>query len=713
MSDYPGDFLLHTPVNVPEDEGTFLLPVCINQTQLVLLLDYYERGMWSIYNPMNPALDFSGLMPVLEAMAFVNQPEMTSCGAEMPDEDGCREFKPEVAFITYLPNDPFQTPNYTPPGYLLPPWYTNPGIPLPGVIPTDAMVNFTSLPLFGNLPDLIASGLPRAQIHFEGEGELEIEFVQIPQGGYVLVVVDGNPLNNRLYDLNAVPLTDLEAIEAIFDIVIGQALNASITCELKFATPGEHVVDITFLPQVSDDVIFGMGGGIRRVSLCGLSEVEDVEPVQIETFNDGCGLRWRPNSQHDWIVLNDNICGEDGQDGTDGQDGADGQDGEDGTDGTNGTNGTNGQDGASAELRVTGNTLEWRQSDNSPTWAALYDLSSLEGEDGTDGTDGQNGLGFGQSFYGFDYRCRAAVALWGVIRESLVYGLSRYYADRAASITRDQGYYQSYFTMYPRNTLNTTFFGALAAASLPQVLAVRDWLLADPNLACQIFEVMNFNARVNSDTERTAIVNSIMLATPGGWTANQSSIVRERILAMTLNEMSMWMQIGIGSTADTSLCLDCVPDQSVTWNKAWSYRNGTFADNSNIVTGQWFSGDGWRELSSGGGAVIEIPYWINKLCLTGDSLGATSVRLEIWDIARNTMMASRSFTEPGGGTVSDVTLEFDWEAFLGAGGAAENGVRVKVFGTAGFAGYRGAIAGVSVKGRGDAPPSGSIGYGCI
>src|SRR5690606_38105961 len=49
--------------------------------------------------------------------------------AETPQQ-GCIDYAPNAPMLQYAPNDPFQTPDLTPEGYLLPPWYANPAIPL-------------------------------------------------------------------------------------------------------------------------------------------------------------------------------------------------------------------------------------------------------------------------------------------------------------------------------------------------------------------------------------------------------------------------------------------------------------------------------------------------------------------------------------------------------------------------------------------------------
>lgn len=189
------------------------------------------------------------------------------------DEDcsKCRDYLPEHPLIKYYPNDPFRTPDYTPPGYELPPWYTNPGVPLPGVIPTDAMVNLLSL---AEIPiAALAEGMPRFEMTVTGRGELELEMVKIPQGGYLLLY-STNPERTRLINMQSVSVIDavsLGALLAILGIPGDYDIIESEVVELKFDNPGEHYVLGTFIPAIGGEVLLGFGGGLRRVTLCGLS----------------------------------------------------------------------------------------------------------------------------------------------------------------------------------------------------------------------------------------------------------------------------------------------------------------------------------------------------------------------------------------------------------------------------------------------------------
>lgn len=652
------------------------------------------RGMYSVYETLDPFMDFEGAWCILEAMAFIDHPENTACGALLPGDGDCIEYPPKVGFITYAPNDPYQTPTYIPPGYILPPWYTNALIPLPGVVSTDAMVNLAAFPIFANLPDMVASGLPRARINFNGIGELEIEFVQVPQGGYVLCTVDGNPLVNRLYDLNAVPLGDLSIIEDIFDIVIGQNLNATVTAEFEFLTVGDHFVDVTFLPQISVDTIIGFGGGIRRVSLCGLSEPGEVIVPQYQTINDGCTLQWRPSSDHAWITLSDNICGQDGADGTDGTDGTNGADGADGATGATGAQGAQGAQGIQGVAGSAGAT-------------------GATGADGATGATGAQGLGFGASYYPYTLRCRAAYALSSQYLISVAQAMSAAQTDKSGAGLQTFAKYAAYATMYGTFTeLETNgWWGAVQAMTAAQCSAVKDWCFTAANIVavtCQVFSVLPLNLDIPSGTERTAIVNAVMTITPAGWTANQSNALRLRMMSMNIREMNVWLMEGLHTHVDSdTICGACIPVQTTSWSRQFSFRAGQFSDNIAVVTGQYVAGSGWREVTSGGGVVVNLPYWVNDICVTADGFACHKLVVEIWDIKRASLMISQMFEVTEGVDIDSARVSFDWQALSGLGAAAESGVQMKVFGLAGFTGYKGVLAGVWARGRGDAPPSGS------
>lgn len=239
------------------------------------------------------------------------------------EEDSCTEFQPNNSLFGYAPNDPFSTPNLIPGGYLVPPFYTNPLIPLPGVLPGDAMVNFASIPVAANLPELLEAGFPRIYIPVEGAGEVEIELVKIPQGGIALIRDVDNLVPPKVLDLNSVSIVGLPAIEDILDVVLLDKVQETEIVEFEFTTPGAHTIEVAFLPNVGDAIVLGFGGGLRRVSYCSGAEPGGVQVPEFRIVN--CNLEHRPNSSAAWEILG-NVCGEDGEDGEDGAVGAAGTD---------------------------------------------------------------------------------------------------------------------------------------------------------------------------------------------------------------------------------------------------------------------------------------------------------------------------------------------------------------------------------------------------
>lgn len=205
--------------------------------------------------------------------------------------------------ITYEPNDPYNTPDLIPEGgYIVPPWYTNPSVPLPGVEANDAMVNLLGLPALAGLPNidvegLLAAGLPRFRINNLEDGQtVAIHFVAIPNGGQALVTIDGGVSYVNVVDLNtnltALPLPEFpgEQIEEV-----------TITGE------GEHFIDVTFIPVVDDELLLPVqfGGGLRKVTITQTVDTacedegmtfdvrqNDDEPCILEKNEDNAG--WTP-----------------------------------------------------------------------------------------------------------------------------------------------------------------------------------------------------------------------------------------------------------------------------------------------------------------------------------------------------------------------------------------------------------------------------------
>lgn len=296
----------YKPVPIPTQPPTAEPLTCfsVNDEWLPYILGAVERLTHTDAWQGNEAQQ---LTAVQQAETLLDMLAESSCPPGISD-DGCTEYPPNVPWITYAPNSPFTSPEYLPPGYVFPPWYTNPLVPLPGVLPSDAMVNFISLPVSQNILDVLQSGLPRARVSFIGMGELEIELVKVIQGGYAMVVVDDNFLSVEFINLNAVSLTGLQTILDLFGIVAQGSVNNTQVIEKKFYSPGEHHVDITFLPNVGTDVILGFGGGIRRVSLCNESLVGEVDYMPITDIRqntENCKWEAMYNDDGNWIPIGD------------------------------------------------------------------------------------------------------------------------------------------------------------------------------------------------------------------------------------------------------------------------------------------------------------------------------------------------------------------------------------------------------------------------
>lgn len=329
-----------------------------------------DLGKWTSWDVSGQPGDTRAVEVATLMRSYLHDTLVIGDCAEGVGEETCTEYPAQTPFITYLPNDPFQTPNYTPPGYLLPPWYTNPGVPLPGIQPGDAMVNFLAFPFFQGIPDIVPVGLPRVTIPVNGEGVIEIECVQVPNGGYGFTSVDLDPGTFQLIDFNSTSINDIASLEAILQLFNladeDFGIATSFVHEINVQGEGSHTVYLTFLPNIGSDTIFGFGGGIRRISLCGFDSPGVVPMPQLQIVN-GCELQWRPTEAHPWVTLAENICGADGQDGTAGEQGPPGPPGEDGEDGEDGAPGIQGPPGPPGEDGEQGLPGEDCDCENQPT----------------------------------------------------------------------------------------------------------------------------------------------------------------------------------------------------------------------------------------------------------------------------------------------------------------------------------------------------------
>lgn len=250
---------------------------------------------------------YDHMIDVLRALAHVNNPCESGC---WECDEGCLDYQPYAPFIEYAPNDPFKTPELVPPGYSIPPWYRNAAVPIPGVLPGDAMVNGAAV----LSPALPLSGFPRFRLNVTDVSEVEIEFVQIPLGGVALISIDSSLTNLKIVDLStsAVDLLSLEGILELLGVdVESVGLVQTQVIELEISEPGAHTIDVTFLPTFQAELFVGFGGGIRRITLCGQNDMAYFQLRQ--NPDDPCLVEQLLQPDGEWIEAfrMDNCCCDD------------------------------------------------------------------------------------------------------------------------------------------------------------------------------------------------------------------------------------------------------------------------------------------------------------------------------------------------------------------------------------------------------------------
>lgn len=285
---------------------------------LLAALNGAITSLGKVYN-WDKALGSSALDPldvVTLLTPFIEDFLVSDCGVETPEEQArCTWYPAGAGFITYAPQNPYNQPDYVPAGYPAPPFYVAGGGVLSPFLPGDVLTDLSRFPVYANLIDAVAEGLPRLRIHVTSvrpDAVVELHLLTHPQGGYALITYDDDPLTNSFVDLNSVGLLSLGNLGDLFSLILDGGLVTESIVEVKLPTVGNHHVDVTFLPNVGIDILVGFGGGIRGVELCGAIPQEGVF-MPIFDISD-CVLRWKPSAGDDWIDIG-NVCGADGVDG--------------------------------------------------------------------------------------------------------------------------------------------------------------------------------------------------------------------------------------------------------------------------------------------------------------------------------------------------------------------------------------------------------------
>lgn len=499
------------------------------------------------------------------------------CGNEMVDQ--CVEMAPHHPAIEWQPTNPFLDPHETPSGYLAAPFsivdLSLPGIDLAylaGLKNGDVIATLLSIP--GNPLELLVDGLPRFLIRVNGTGTVTIHLINLPLGGIAAIGKDtfidipgliGGVIGTgiTLVDLNR----DLVSIPPETSTIIGQ--------QVEFTTAGAHFIEVAFIPILDDSVTpVRYGGGLRGMTVCGFEPLNGNNVIRQNP--DDCNIIEQSADGINWTTVADLTgCLPPGMDGT---------------------------DGASAELRVSGGYIQWRQDDDSPTWTNLIALSALTGapgddgapgapgEDGSDGAPGTPGApgedgapGAGGNEYDPpptaeqpDALCNAAAFIVGKVR-SLIYGVI---AD-LATIDPSEILESLLLIGGWKSSALYQLIGLLEAGDTSGLIAEYDAAAADLQCELYAFELDKdvFKTWVNAHTAFSSIMRDAI-----------SSALDS---AAATGQYALWAAVGATKTdADCDACGDEPPSGTcadfTTGESGW-----TALFNNPSVFATYHAGQGW------------------------------------------------------------------------------------------------------------------------
>lgn len=258
------------------------------------------------------------MQDILRAWTYINDP--CNAGCSDCDSNFCRDYPAWSPIIEWTPNDPFETPPEDIPGYPSPPFYkisTPP--PLSRLEPNDVLTDLTST-VFGGMTVidlaelLLVTGFPRFRVNLEGEGELELHFLKIPNGGLALIQVDGDPLKIEVVDLSSLGVLDVVSLQALLSLLnFPEGLFPETIHEVKIHGTGSHFVDVTFLPNFGGSTVIGYGGGLRKLTLCGFNqEVEEMAFFDLrQNPLDPCEIQKMTTEGGEWVFAwRNDLCDE-------------------------------------------------------------------------------------------------------------------------------------------------------------------------------------------------------------------------------------------------------------------------------------------------------------------------------------------------------------------------------------------------------------------
>lgn len=252
-------------------EGEFLVPLCTTRERLTKMLTVLTYGGLLYGQP--GISDYDHIIDLMRALGWVDDPCKADC---FPCEEKCVEYPPYAQFIDWSPQNPFTQPDLIPPPYTAPPFYVVPETPpFVGTQKGDVIVSLNSAtlnpfpnilpPPFGTILELLNSGFPRFRVNLPDltrTTQVELHMVSFPSAGIAYITQDANPIGAQWVDLN-VDVTDL------VPFTLQGSLATIQIVEMEIA-PGDHFIDVTFLPYPDDDFPWAyFGGGLRKVVICG------------------------------------------------------------------------------------------------------------------------------------------------------------------------------------------------------------------------------------------------------------------------------------------------------------------------------------------------------------------------------------------------------------------------------------------------------------
>lgn len=288
------------------------------------------------------------------------------CGNEIPED--CNELEPHHPAIEWHPANPYTEPHKQPFGYLFAP-FSVVNLALPGLLQQiadflhidlaylaglengDVITTLFSIP--NNPIELLADGLPRFLLRVNGTGNVNFSFVNLPLGGLVAIgkdtFVDIPALLTGIIGGN-VTLVDLNR-----DIISVPPETATIVgYDVTFDTPGNHFIEVAFLPNLNDSATpLTYGGGLRKITLCGFEPVEGNNVIRANP--DNCSVLEQSSDGTHWTEITDiSDCIPEGPQGPQGATGEQGPAGEQGPQGLQGPTGATGPQGAQGIQGVQG-----------------------------------------------------------------------------------------------------------------------------------------------------------------------------------------------------------------------------------------------------------------------------------------------------------------------------------------------------------------------